>query len=95
MFDKKDFPKYNSDILVSNKGLGIYKKMMQDEQIKAVALFKRNAILSRGCSFDIKVNDVGQEDTDHLEMDEFFTFMVNPITVSFKDMLYGMLTSYL
>lgn len=92
-FDKKDFPKYNPDILVSNKGLGIYKKMMQDEQIKAVALFKRNAILSRGWSFDIKINDEGQEDTDHLEMAEFFTFMVNSITGSFKDMLDGMLTA--
>lgn len=40
--------KYNPDDLLSRKGFDIYKRMMLDEQIKAVVRFKISALLSRG-----------------------------------------------
>ena len=46
------FPRYNPDDLVGKKGLQIYAKMRTDEQVKAVCTFKRDAILSRGWTFD-------------------------------------------
>ena len=50
------FPRYNPDDLVGKKGLAIYAKMRTDEQVKAVCTFKRDAILSRGYSFDFDEN---------------------------------------
>ena len=46
------FPRYNPDELVRRKGLQIYAKMRLDEQIKAVVTFKRDAVLSRGWTFE-------------------------------------------
>lgn len=43
--------KYNPDDLVAQKGLGIYAKMLNDEQVKSVTEFKLNAILGRGWHF--------------------------------------------
>lgn len=42
----------NLDDLAAKKGLGIYHKMRLDEQVKAVVNFKRDAILSRGWTFE-------------------------------------------
>ena len=42
-----NWEKYNPDNLISRKGHAIYKKMMRDEQVKAAAHFKRDAITSR------------------------------------------------
>ena len=40
-------PKYNPDELIGRKGHSIYRKMLLDEQVKAVVKFKRDAITSR------------------------------------------------
>ena len=45
-------PRLNLDDLVGKKGLKIYKQMRTDEQVKAVCVFKRDAILSRGWTFE-------------------------------------------
>jgi SPP1 gp7 family putative phage head morphogenesis protein len=42
----------NPDDLVRRKGLLIYAKMRNDEQVKAVCTFKRDAVLSRGWSLE-------------------------------------------
>jgi SPP1 gp7 family putative phage head morphogenesis protein len=42
-----NIPKYNPDTLIGRKGHGIYRQMMQDEQVKAVVKFKRDAITGR------------------------------------------------
>jgi len=47
-----DFPKYNPDELMGRKGSGIYRKMMIDEQVKAVTRFKRDAITGREFSIE-------------------------------------------
>ena len=48
LFAGSKSPRYNPDDLVGRKGLRIYKQMLNDEQVKAVVQFKRDAILSRG-----------------------------------------------
>ena len=45
------FPKYNPDTLIGRKGHAIYRKMLLDEQVKAVIRFKRDAITSRDIMF--------------------------------------------
>jgi len=42
----------NPDDLVRRKGLLVYSKMRNDEQVKAVCTFKRDAILSRGWNLE-------------------------------------------
>lgn len=46
-----DGERYNPDDLAGMKGLGIYAKMLIDEQVKSVTEFKLNAILGRGWQF--------------------------------------------
>lgn len=41
-------PRYNQDSLIGRKGYAIYSQMLQDEQVKAVVQFRRDAILSPG-----------------------------------------------
>lgn len=41
-------PRYNQDTLIGRKGYAIYSQMLQDEQVKAVVQFRRDAILSPG-----------------------------------------------
>lgn len=48
LYGPADFTRYNPDDLIGRKGFQIYKRMMQDEQIKAAAKFRRNAVTSRG-----------------------------------------------
>ena len=43
--------RYNPDDLVGRRGLTVYKKMLIDEQVRAVVQFKRDAITSRGWTF--------------------------------------------
>lgn len=49
-----DFQRYNPDDLVGRKGLAIYGQMRNDEQVKAVCTFKRDAIVSRGWTFEFE-----------------------------------------
>jgi SPP1 gp7 family putative phage head morphogenesis protein len=53
--------KYNPDDLVGRKGFAIYKKMLLDDQVKAVVLFKRDAITSRDYLFVPHDNLSGDE----------------------------------
>lgn len=46
------FARVNLDNLAGKKGLAIYAKMRLDEQVKAVCSFKRDAIVSRGWTFE-------------------------------------------
>lgn len=43
--------RWNPDDLVGKRGLDIYKRMMVDEQVKAVTEFKLDAIIARGFEF--------------------------------------------
>ena len=46
------FTQYNPDELLSRKGYEVYKKMMTDEQVKAVVRFHRDAVTGREWSFE-------------------------------------------
>lgn len=61
-----EFPRANPDDLARRKGLKIYAQMRLDEQVKAVCVFKRDAILSRGWSLkyeeDTKLSEKERKD---------------------------------
>lgn len=64
IYSGKDFPKYNPDDLVGRKGVLIYKRMMVDEQIKAVVRFKRDAITSRAWMFECEYEELSEEERE-------------------------------
>ena len=55
---------YNPDQLIGQKGYGIYRKMMLDEQVKAVVHFRRDAITARDWYFEIDSADMDKEEKD-------------------------------
>lgn len=83
--------RYNPDDLVGQKGIGIYAKMLQDEQVKSVTEFKLNAILGRGWTFKY-------EDGSRLSPDEqkkrisVFNAICKKIRGSFLDAIDGVAT---
>lgn len=56
------FPRYNPDELIGRKGFKIYRKMMIDEQVKAVIKFKRDAITARDWYFELDTDELGEEE---------------------------------
>jgi SPP1 gp7 family putative phage head morphogenesis protein len=57
--------RYNPDDLVQRKGLPIYAKMAEDEQVKAVIDFKLAAILARGWTFEFdEDSELGDEEKE-------------------------------
>lgn len=83
--------RWNPDDLVARKGLPIYRTMMSDEQVKAVVQFKRDAITSRGWTFDYPdhstLSDEEKERRIHL-----FTEFVQRMRGSFEDALNAIAT---
>ena len=53
---------YNPDELAQKKGLKIYRKMAQDEQIKSALLAKKYAVLSAG--YEIELPEIEDEDDE-------------------------------
>ncbi len=88
IYSTKDWPKYNPDALLTNKGWGIYEKMMLDDQVKAVTQFKTNAVISRGHLFE-----KDPDNPQHEEMADFFVYVLAKLRGSFKDALVGMLSA--
>ena len=58
VYAKSKWPKYNPDELIGLKGARIYRKMMTDEQVKAVVRFKRDAITGRKWYFEFDAKDL-------------------------------------
>lgn len=58
LYAKSSWPKYNPDDLIGQKGARVYRKMMQDEQVKAVVRFKRDAITGRRWYFEFDEEDL-------------------------------------
>lgn len=90
IYASSDFPKYNPDDLMSRKGYGIYRKMMTDEQIKAVVRFKRDAITSRDYYFEC---DDELDDDLKEERIKFFECCVRGVRGSFLDALNGIMSA--
>ena len=62
IYTQRDFVKYNPDDLIGRKGYAIYRKMMMDEQIKAVVKFKRDAVTSRSHYFEANIDKLGEDE---------------------------------
>jgi SPP1 gp7 family putative phage head morphogenesis protein len=93
IYSGRDFPKWNPDRLLSLKGREVYRRMMHDDQVKAVVRFKQFAVISRGWSFEIGTDEDGNERADHLAMAEFFGYCLTRIRGHFSNHLVGMLSA--
>ena len=78
-------PKYNPDDLIGRKGYTIYKRMMHDEQVKAVVQFKRASITGRDWFFELDHMDVGLSQTEAERRVLLCTEMLKSFSGSFTD----------
>jgi SPP1 gp7 family putative phage head morphogenesis protein len=87
-------PRYNPDELAGRSGLGIYSKMMLDEQVKAVMNFRLASITCRGYEFvypqDSKLSDV-ERDTRI----RFYQFNTERMRGSFQDAMRSVLRGHI
>lgn len=83
-----DYITYNPSILVTRKGLEVFDKMRQDDQIKAALSFKKHSILSTGWEV---VSPEG-EDRDW-EVTEFVWYVLEHIQETFDEALFGILSA--
>lgn len=91
IYGAKDFPKYNPDSLMGIRGATIYKKMMLDEQIKAVVHFKRDAITARKYYFEMDKEALGEEESDRRIA--VFNAIIKQTPGSFVDGLNAIMTA--
>jgi SPP1 gp7 family putative phage head morphogenesis protein len=84
--------KYNPDSLMGRKGFGIYKKMKDDEQIKAVTKFKRDAITSRDYFF-IYNSRTSLSEEEQQKRITLFEVILKRMSGSFLDSLNGIMTA--
>lgn len=82
--------KYNPDSLISRQGYAVYKKMMLDEQVKAVVRFKRDAITSRRIYFEFAGVEEGSERAARVVLCEE---ILKQLEGSFTDALNGIMSS--
>jgi SPP1 gp7 family putative phage head morphogenesis protein len=96
LFQMGDFPRYNPDELQIRKGKDVYRRMMQDDQVKAVAEFKRDAVTSRKWFFDKKATETTSGDSgfdaQHEEIEDFFKAAIEQMEMPWKDALDAILT---
>lgn len=93
IYSRSDFPKWDPDRLRALKGREIYRKMMHDDQVKAVVRFKQFAVIGRRWLFNIGTDEKGRPRQDHLAMSDFFTAAVSRIRGHFKSHLLGILSA--
>lgn len=84
--------KYNPDELIGRKGFGIYKRMMQDEQVKAVVRFKRDAITSRDWFLEYDP-DTKLSESEKTRRIRFFNQMLRNVDGSFGDAMNGIMSA--
>lgn len=87
----KPAARYNPDTLVGRQGLRIFGKMRNDEQVKAVMQFKRDAITSRGWAFTYDEGSTLSE-SERKKRVRIFTKMLQKVQGGFEDALNAMLT---
>jgi len=81
----------NPDDLVRRKGLSVYAKMRNDEQVKAVCTFKRDAILSRGWTLEYD-KDSALSETERDARLAILKKLIDRMPGSFIDALNGVST---
>ena len=87
------FMRYNPDDLVGKKGLGIYKRMARDEQVKAALSAKKYAVLSTGTT--IRPPEVKEEADRELadELARFVDFNFEEMEGSFNSHLLEIMSA--
>jgi hypothetical protein len=81
--------RYNPDDLVGMKGLRIYARMLNDEQVKAVSQFKRDAMLSRGWHFTYEKGDTSLSEEEQKARIKVFESVCKKLKGSFSDGIEG------
>lgn len=84
--------KYNPDYLIGRKGFGVYMRMMEDEQVKAVVKFKRDATTSRDFMFQFS-EGTSLSDEEQMRRIEFFNMLFKRMRGSFLDGLNGIMSA--
>lgn len=83
--------RYNPDALAARKGgLGIYKRMLQDPQVKAVVKFRRDSIIGRG--FEFVFGETELSDDEQKKRTRVMCETVERMTGSFADAVVGVMT---
>lgn len=73
--------KYNPDDLIGRKGFAVYKRMMLDEQVKAVVHFKRASVTGRQWFFDL---DFEKHDLSEKEAKRRVDIFTDMLEVGYK-----------
>lgn len=68
--------KYNPDDLLGRKGFDIYKRMMIDEQVKAVVHFKRSSVTGREWFFTLDHRRAGLSEEEAAKRVDIYTTML-------------------
>lgn len=76
--------RYNPDDLVGKKGLDVYKRMLVDEQVKAVTEFKLDAIVARGHEFQFDESSQ-LSDEEKAKRISLFNYLLCQMRGSFTD----------
>lgn len=93
IYSLSDFEKYNPDDLIGRKGYGIYRKMMIDEQIKAVVKFKRDAVTSREYIFTLDHEKYGLSEEEAEKRIDLSYEIIDQIRGSWMDSLNGIMSA--
>lgn len=93
LYRSLDFEKYNPDALIRQKGYPIYRRMLLDEQVKAVTRFKRDSVTARRYFFEFEGSDAEEisEDEAAFRIDLFETIL-RRMSGSFLDALNGIMS---
>lgn len=89
LYAKSSWPKYNPDDLRGLRGAGIYRRMMTDEQVKAVVRFRRDVTIGRRWYFDWPA-EAGEPDPLKAKV---LSKIISDCEGSFFDQLCGILTA--
>lgn len=88
-FGSVPMERWNPDDLVWRHGYALYRRMLQDDQIRALIALKQAVVISRGWSFRCETNHPAQK-----RCADFFQFLLDQhLAGSFKQVLGNMLTS--
>lgn len=90
MYTLRGIPRYNPDNLVGRKGLRVYSDMMNDEQVKAVMNFRRDAVTARAWTLRFEEGcDLPEE--EQASRVSLMTRLINEMDGSFVDALNAIL----
>ncbi|MCK5117845.1 MAG: hypothetical protein KAR44_14720, partial [Candidatus Aegiribacteria sp.] len=94
IYATNSFNKYNPDELIGRKGYAIYRKMMQDEQVKAAVKFKRDAITSRDFFFELDHEAHGLTKDEAERRIALSYRIIENMRGSWMDALNGIMSAY-